>query len=98
MYALKIEVDGGDASQKRPAVSTEVPNKEREQSENVDSVPVSVGNPRVEHINGLVHLYRESHGGDEAGTSVQSLPVTSLASCITVKKELFSCGPRRLQY
>lgn len=77
MYALKIEVDADAALHKRLAAGTEGPSRKHEhgQDEDVDSVPVSVGNPRVEHINGIVHLYRESSDNADPGSSAPSLPV-----------------------
>jgi hypothetical protein len=69
MYALKIEVD---AKESFPSARTE---RTLSQVEDSEAIPVSVGNPRVEHLNGIVHLYRDFHGGSEPGSSAPMLPV-----------------------
>ncbi len=77
MYALKIELNDGKL-QTTPASGPDGSRKhvvpEDEQVEDVEAIPVSVGNPRVEHISGIVHLYRES-GPNAPGSSAPALPV-----------------------
>ena len=71
MYALKIEVDRerGDAS----CLAT---TSGEDRGADVEEIQVSAGNPRVEHLTGIVHLYRQTRGREEAeGTSGPALPV-----------------------
>lgn len=61
MFALKVELqerDEGLASQlASDAIIQPSPGGLEDLSQ--DSIPVSAGNPRVEHAIGVVHLYRE---------------------------------------
>lgn len=77
MYAVKIEVNSGKTGEGSSASSSGVPSADAGPCSNadVDEIQVSVGNPRVEHVTGIVHLYRQTHGRDEAGTFSPKLPV-----------------------
>ena len=41
----------------------------REPSEGLECVEFSAGNPRVEHITGLVHLYKQTSGSPRAAST-----------------------------
>ena len=75
MYALQIEVKGGDSSTSATSATggddLEV---------DIDEIQVSAGNPRVEHLTGIVHLYRQTKGRDDAGASAPALPVCNVSS------------------
>lgn len=71
MYALKIEVDR-DCGNGSCAATT----SGEDRGADVEEIQVSAGNPRVEHLTGIVHLYRQTNGRDEAeDTSGPALPV-----------------------
>jgi hypothetical protein len=66
MYAVRLRVDpkaaktDGEVSK----VAQEVTNSLIEdlplaKDADVSSIPISAGNPRVEHVTGVVHLYKE---------------------------------------
>lgn len=69
MYVLKIEVKSEDGAE------SSAPGTGDEQDAEVDEVQVSAGNPRVEHLTGIVHLYRQTKGRDEAEGSAPAVPV-----------------------
>ncbi|CAK0773568.1 hypothetical protein CVIRNUC_004079 [Coccomyxa viridis] len=59
MYALKVEVshEASTSAQAEPSGPTLTPSSESAQKP--ETIQVSAGNPRVEHITGLIHLYRQ---------------------------------------
>ena len=59
MYALKVEVsrEASTSAQAEPSGPTLTPSSESAQT--TETIQVSAGNPRVEHITGLIHLYRQ---------------------------------------
>jgi BRCA1-associated protein len=69
MYVLKIEV------KKEVAADSSATGPGGEQDAEVDEVQVSAGNPRVEHLTGIVHLYRQTKGRDEGEASAPAVPV-----------------------
>lgn len=89
MYALKIEIKSqnkGDCTATSSSAEHDVPANVLDavccSHRDVDEIQVSVGNPRVEHLTGIVHLYRQTRGRDEAGTSSSDLPVPAHATCL----------------
>ena len=46
--------------------------------DDTETIQVSAGNPRVEHIAGLIHLYRELGERSTTGGARPSLPVSAL--------------------
>ena len=72
MYNLKIEVKSEDGAE------SSTPGTRGEQDAEVDEVQVSAGNPRVEHLTGIVHLYRQTKGRDETEGSAPEVPVCCL--------------------
>ena len=71
MYALKIEVKPNDGG------ASETLGTRSGQDAEVDEIQVSAGNPRVEHLTGIVHLYRQTRDRDEAEGSAPAVPVRS---------------------
>ena len=59
MYALKVEVsrEASTSAQAEPSGPTLTPSSES--AHKTETIQVSAGNPRVEHITGLIHLYRQ---------------------------------------
>ena len=59
MYALKVEVSraASTSAQANPSGPTLTPSSES--ADSTETIQVSAGNPRVEHINGVIHLYRQ---------------------------------------
>lgn len=83
MYAVKVEVKNdktGEGSSASTSGAFLVPDVDAGPCSNaeVDEIQVSVGNPRVEHLTGIVHLYRQTH---EAGTFSPKLPVQPPPAC-----------------
>ena len=88
MYAIKIEVENenvgesSSASTSAALVPGSLPDAGLCSNADVDEIHVSVGNPRVEHITGVVHLYRQTHGRDEAGTFSPNQLVLPMPICL----------------
>lgn len=91
MYSLKVRgvVAAGDpsavpdapTSSASPATSRPASPRQRDHlHDEVDQVSFSAGNPRVEHITGVVHLYRHIPGPGEATPSAAALEDAGLAS------------------
>ena len=54
-----------------------------------ETIQVSAGNPRVEHVTGLVHLYRELGKRGNAGRAKPSLAVSDhLRASLSLHEEL----------
>lgn len=85
MYAVTVEVksEGRGKSNTASSSATSLPASvlDAGQSSNgdIEEIQVSVGNPRVEHLTGTVHLYRQTHGRDDAGPFSAKLPVAQPA-------------------
>jgi hypothetical protein len=61
----------------------------REPSEGLEFVEFSAGNPRVEHITGLVHLYKQNSGSPRAATTSYAAALQVLMlQCINYKSVL----------
>ena len=73
MYAAKVKVQGQQSTQaaREPVDSEGVPDTQIAD----DSISFSAGNPRVEHITGVVHLFRQVPVGQEAAVIPPALPV-----------------------
>ena len=80
MYAAKVRLGLADDKSGRGAYPNDGIQAEQDEAESLqetwqDSIEFSAGNPRVEHITGTVHLYREI---PEASLDVvPALPVSS---------------------
>ena len=59
MYALKVEVNSEASTSAHAEPSGPLFNPSSESACNTETIQISAGNPRVEHITGLVHLYRQ---------------------------------------
>ena len=61
MFALKVELRNREKDSAHQLASDALlePSAETLSDFSQDTIPVSAGNPRVEHTTGLVHLYRE---------------------------------------
>lgn len=85
MYAVKVEVKNrgtgvsNTASSSAASLPASVLDAGQSSNADIEEIQVSVGNPRVEHLTGIVHLYRQTHGRDEAGPFSAKLPVTQPA-------------------
>ena len=73
MYAAKVKVQGQQSTEaaREPLESGGLPDTQRAD----DSISFSAGNPRVEHITGVVHLFRQVPVGQEAAALPPALPV-----------------------
>ena len=76
MYAAKVKLGQTAARffEERPENATE--STLVEDNDDVESVAFSAGNPRVEHITGLVHLFKEVPKGPQALNPLPALPVS----------------------
>ncbi|CAL8470200.1 g9742 [Coccomyxa elongata] len=80
MYAVKVEVksegrgESNTASSSASSLPASVLAAGQSSNGDIEEIQVSVGNPRVEHLTGTVHLYRQTHGRDEAGPFSAKLP------------------------
>ena len=79
MYAAKVKLGLAPPAAleaQRDEAAGELP--EREEGEGIDSIAFSAGNPRVEHITGIVHLFKEVPQGSQALSPLPALPVSPL--------------------
>ncbi|GMH32890.1 hypothetical protein BSKO_00724 [Bryopsis sp. KO-2023] len=93
MYSLVVEVPetGPTTSGGEPSQSGELPPDDQESN----SVEFSMGNPRVEHINGVIHLYRDVDSTtDDAQTMTSSrVCVLAVPADVGVQEFCLFCGP-----
>lgn len=79
MYAAKVKLrltPPTALDTQRDEAAGELP--EREETEDIESIAFSAGNPRVEHITGIVHLFKEVPQGSQALSPLPALPVSPL--------------------
>eukprot|EP00884_Botryococcus_braunii_P015374 jgi/Botrbrau1/251/Bobra.0022s0225.1 len=76
MYAVRVRVDpkatkadGQETKAAQEVTNSFLDNASRDSSSEASAIPISAGNPRVEHVTGVVHLYKEvpSRGEIETG-------------------------------
>lgn len=81
MYAAKVKVGlllAKDAEARAPDKANSKSSHEPE----LEAVAFSAGNPRVEHISGIVHLFREVPANNQASVPLPALPVSlDTATC-----------------
>ena len=77
MYAVKVRLtDQAKSTEPGEESGPSLPSN-REAGCDTGTIQVSAGNPRVEHVTGLIHLYRElGDRGRGAGGPNSSLPVS----------------------
>ena len=77
MYAVKVRLtDQAKTTQPGEESGPSLPSS-REAGCDTETIQVSAGNPRVEHVTGLIHLYRELGDRSRAvGGANSSLPVS----------------------
>lgn len=80
MYAVKVKVTGeastSSASDAVKNSGTSLLNS-NEGDRETETIQVSAGNPRVEHITGLIHLYRQLGERSSAGEARPLRPVST---------------------
>ncbi len=86
MYAVKVRLTDQAKSTQPGEQSGPSLLSSREASCETETIQVSAGNPRVEHITGLVHLYRDLGDRSRAVDGAKSsLPVSDLRVLRDVK-------------
>ena len=76
MYAVKVRLTDQAKSTQPGEQSGPSLLSSKEASCETETIQVSAGNPRVEHITGLIHLYRELEHRNRALEGAKSSPVS----------------------
>jgi hypothetical protein len=87
MYTLLVEKEKSKA--KDTATKENAEAKQGDAGDSTESIAFSAGNPRVEHITGVVHLYRDlsENASDEAAPSSQQvIPALCSAMAVAARK------------
>lgn len=82
MYHMKIELKDRKMSQLIPTEDNEFNEVYSDSNEDLECVEFSVGNPRVEHITGLVHLYKK-HAAEQPTSPPKDAAASSPSSSST---------------
>lgn len=77
MYAAKVRLGLGPAPA-QPIQGERQDSKADQVDDQIDSIAFSAGNPRVEHITGVVHLFKEVPASSQPVGPIPALPVHHL--------------------
>lgn len=94
MYAVKVKLQGSQpAEEATPDTASPSAHAAEERD---DVISFSAGNPRVEHVTGVVHLFRHVPNGPDAATPASSLPVKqcNYATCPVTSRLIALCTRR----
>lgn len=78
MYAAKVKLGIGPDSHANREASDQSEMSTSGSNDRIETLAFSAGNPRVEHITGIVHLYREVPANSQSLGPPPALPVKPL--------------------